>query len=714
MSNNHALGKCLTAAVVLGVLTGGVINSVHASEPLHSYELKKIVVESDRERSYYPGKMVVRESAAGPMGNVDFMELPVNALSIGQKSIESNKFPGNTLARVATLDPGVVDKGNKTYNDLLIRGYRINGHDYLIDGISGMSSMSSVSMNFADSVEIISGPSVLFNGITPYGSIGGTVNIVPKKAEEKDKIVFSETFSGKSNLQHALDVSHRFGKNDAWGVRVNADYQDGNTELKHEKMRSKNFFVDVDHDGPEGKTNLLYGYKYVHQQAPNLYVSIGGLPQGEMPIAPDGDTNFQYSWGLYEYSEQILTLKHEGEINKDWKWYVQGGYHDNSWDHCRETWNLGLTDVNGDYKAWAEDLPIAIYRKSIGAGVRGEVETGSLKHNISLNVDKLWSQSGGQDWFADDPHVGNMYDDSISKFPMPAIEFGPWQKRGKEAYAGATLIDRMVTDDDAWTFLAGVRHQRVEVKSKHDGNAYTYKAKNSKTSPSFGIMHKFTPKLAMYGNYMQGLSKGRIVRSKYANANEFMAPKETEQYEVGMKWDNNNIAATLAAFQIEQEGEGIIGHDDKVHKDIWGYTGHQRNRGIQFTVFGQPTEKLSLIGGVMYLDPEFTSGKDADKDVKGIAKWNSSLFAEYDFNDAFAMNTRLRMSDSTLVGNGRIGGYTTVDLGAEYKFNMGDSKVRLSADVFNIFDKNYWYAYSGSALALGNGRTAVVTAEFEF
>ena len=234
-----SLALCVTGGLFLSV--GKAYADPQEEKSIDEYVLPTVTIQSERTEEVYAGGYVARENSLGAMGDTDFMDVPFNTLTLTQKSIAQSKQAGNTLVQLATMDPTVTTAGNRTYNDVRIRGFYISPHDYYLNGVSGMLSQSSIPMNFVERVEIVSGPDTLLHGASMNGSVGGSINLVPKVAEDQQRITFTETFSGKSHYEHALDLGARFGRDKQWGVRINVDAADGNTEFHHEKMAYHNF-----------------------------------------------------------------------------------------------------------------------------------------------------------------------------------------------------------------------------------------------------------------------------------------------------------------------------------------------------------------------------------------------------------------------------------------------------------------------------------------
>lgn len=70
-----------------------------------------------------------------------------------------------------------------------------------------------------------------------------------------------------------------------------------------------------------------------------------------------------------------------------------------------------------------------------------------------------------------------------------------------------------------------------------------------------------------------------------------MKPYQTKQYEVGAKLDLGQFAHTLSLFQIAKPSA----YTDPV-SNVYGVYGEQRNRGIEWDLFGELTPELRLLG----------------------------------------------------------------------------------------------------------------------
>lgn len=711
-------------AVILGLMGSAVVSwggtaaaaEATAEDAPKEYTLSDIIVYGERPEDVYAGGYIARESGLQALGSTDFMDIPFNATTFTEKAISRVKQPGNTLVQLVTLDPTVTSRGNKTYNDVRIRGFSISPHDYFLNGVSGMLSQSSIPMNFVERVEVVSGPDTLLHGVTDSGSVGGSINLVPKVAEDTPRITFTETFSGKSHYEHALDLGARFGKNKEWGVRANIDAADGNTEFHHERMAYHNIFVNFDYRGEKTKAQLLYGYRYVNQTAPTFSLDLNGH---DLPVPPAGDANFQLPWSRYRYNNNILTLAVEHAFSKDWQAFFHAGYHDEDWNSCYESWYPMLLDNKGNFEAGIEEVPIAFWRLSFDVGLRGKVKTGALTHNLVFRADRMSENGGGQDWYGEDalgvPYAfyGNIYDHSILKNNTPAPPLlEPWYYSGAKILSGVTVADRVVTDDEKWSFLAGLRYQKEKAFRGHNGKEYTGSYSTSAVSPNFGVMYTLSPEAKLYANYMEGLGNGRFVSKRYANGGAYLPPQLTQQYEVGLKWDTKKFAGSFSVFSLEQENA----YADAAK--VYDYHGRQKNRGAQVTVFGELSPKLSLVGGLMYLKATQTGGANDGRELHATPNWNASLMAEYKPDSNWTAFGRLTYTGSaylTPANQAKVPEWYRVDVGVQYEKPLADGKaMRVGLNVFNVMDRRYWCARGNDVVALEGPRSIVLTFGYDF
>lgn len=164
----------------------------------------------------YSGGQVARGGQIGLLGNRDFMDTPFNITSYTAKKIEDQQ--ASTIADVVSNDPSVRFTGQTggILDSFFIRGFPIgegNVGEIAFNGVYGVAPNYRVFTDYVERIEIIKGPTALLYGMAPNSSVGGTINIVPKRASDVDLTRVTTDYATNSQFGTHLDVSRRFGEN---------------------------------------------------------------------------------------------------------------------------------------------------------------------------------------------------------------------------------------------------------------------------------------------------------------------------------------------------------------------------------------------------------------------------------------------------------------------------------------------------------------------
>ena len=188
----------------------------------------------------YAGDQVAYGSRLGLLGNKDFMETPFSTISYTEKYIADRQAQTVTDV-IAATDPAVFSNGLKgTYSEnYSIRGFATSISDVTIDGLFGVAPYYRISPEMYERIEVLKGPSALLNGMPPGGSVGGMVNLVPKRAGAEPLTRFTTTYMSEAQFGGHLDVGRRFGDEQQFGVRFNGVYRDGDTATEQQQQKAQ-------------------------------------------------------------------------------------------------------------------------------------------------------------------------------------------------------------------------------------------------------------------------------------------------------------------------------------------------------------------------------------------------------------------------------------------------------------------------------------------
>ena len=130
----------------------------------------------------------------------------------------------------------------------------------------------------------------------------------------------------KGAFEQSVDIGHRFGKDNRFGVRVNAYSTNGERSIKNWDLEQRNVYVNLDQKNDRSNTNFLFGYTYTDSQGRPYGVSVGSSYVGNsLPSAPDGDINFNPVWRRDKNTNLVMTLNHEQKINDHLTAFLNAG-----------------------------------------------------------------------------------------------------------------------------------------------------------------------------------------------------------------------------------------------------------------------------------------------------------------------------------------------------------------------------------------------------
>ena len=283
-------------------------------------------------------------------------------------------------------------------------------------------------------------------------------------------------------------------------------------------------------------------------------------------------------------------------------------------------------------------------------------------------------------------------------------------------YTSVGVGDIVSFYNDMFQFIGGARWQRIQSANYSAVTGLPTNGNDTSViSPSIAGVIKPTKELMFYANWIQALQQGPIAGAGTTNAGTQFPAFVSTQYEVGAKVDFGKIGATLSAFQITMPASYTQGTTFVVD-------GQNQNRGIEFVLFGEPWEGLKLNGGFVWLDARqanTASGINNGRMSVGQAPFTASLTADYDtpFWKGFGMMGRVVYNDMVFVNatnTQMVPAWTRFDAGVRYSIDRPDGKpVTLRANVFNVFDMNYWNA-TGTFFVSNQPRTLMLNLSTEF
>jgi len=271
----------------------------------------------------------------------------------------------------------------------------------------------------------------------------------------------------------------------------------------------------------------------------------------------------------------------------------------------------------------------------------------------------------------------------------------------------------------------GLRNQSVKTTNYNaTTGAATAQYDKSAVTPAVGIVLKpWGQGISLYGNYVQGLSKGDKVTDTLATNKDFVfAPYKTEQKEMGVKWDAGEFTNTVSLFEITKPTMVAIGSSSN---PTYTDDGEKRVRGLEWNTFGTLTRNLRVLGGIAYsrgVQTKTANNQYNGNVAIGTPRWQGNLGTEWDVPglSGLTLTGRVVSTSSQYLDAAnlqKIPAWSILDIGARYSTKTDGRQLVLRLNVNNLFDKHYWsgsFSDSYSMATLGAPRTISASATIDF
>lgn len=618
----------------------------------------------------------------------------------------------------------------------VIRGFDLSSDDVGFDGLYGITPRQIVAPELVSSVQVINGASAFLNGAAPGGSgIGGSVNILPKKAE-RDVIRGTLGYTSASHFSGAVDVARRFGADQQWGLRLNASARRGDIAIDDEFHSSTVLGAVLDYNSGPLRAALSLNYQRFNQRYWRGQVGIGAV----IPRVPDADTNYSQPWSQILTKDVFGTFSVEYDLSDQAMLYAKVGARDGREDQT--TASITVSDpVTGAASGAGSYVPREDNNESATAGIRIKLEGGGVSHEINAGVATSWQLNRNAYDFAATGYATNLYDPVIAPAPTPGGfvggDLGDVFPIGRSRVSSVFVSNTLGFWDDRILLTGGLRLQEIKTTSySYFGGARTGGYKESAATPVFGLVVKPVQGLSLYANRIEGLIAGATAPVGYdhdnlpgtlplpvVNGGAALPPVKSTQYEVGGKLNFGRFNAGVALFRIDKPNSFV----DPV-TIVFGNYGTQRNKGVEITLDGEPVDGLRIISGLTLLDAKLRrteNGVDEGNDAVGVPELLANANVEWDlpFLPELTLVGRVVHTGKQAVNQANtleLGSWTRFDLGARYVALVGDTPLTLRFNVDNVADKRYWataynaFSAFGARLLQGGPRTFKASASIEF
>ncbi|MCJ2062742.1 TonB-dependent siderophore receptor [Methylobacterium sp. J-088] len=639
----------------------------------------------------YAGGQVAQGGRLGLLGNVDAQKAPFSIASYTDTLIRDRQ--ARTVNEALVLDPSVraTQSTGAPFDSFSVRGFPANENtsgEVAFDGLYGIAPSFRFFSDDAERIEVLKGPSAALTGVSPNGAVGGVVNVVPKRAgEDLTRVTLDYSSAARGGSQ--LDTARRWGAGREWGARIVGSLHGGDTPFDHQSETTGVGALALDYQGERFRAWLYLLAQTDRFDAPLRPFQLkAGVP---VPRAPAGRLNLTQPWECSDIDDRGGLLRTEYDLTDHLTLFADLGGARTGVERYFQSAPT-ILNLRGDMTSTPQFYGLSVDRLTVDGGLRARFETGFVHHAVTVQTSTYAEETGR--WFSAGrgAYLSNLY------APRHIAYIAPIYGAGRPRYSDSTLSAVSVADtlsalDERVLLTLGVRRQRVEAHNYVSNvGALASSYDKGAATPVVGLVIRPWEAVSLYGNSVEGLSRGDVAPLVAKNSGEILTPYVARQVEAGVKIDLGGIGATLGAFRITKPS-GELGPQNRA-----AATGAQRVSGLELNLFGTITPQLRVLGGVTQLDGVLTRtalAANLGHRPIGVPTVQASLGAEWDLPgppgltlDGAVIYTSRQFVD--LANTQALPDWARLDLGLRYATVIGDRRTTFRAAVQNVTGANYW------------------------
>ena len=661
--------------------------------------LATITVEGNRLYEMLPSEQTagydVDAATVGTKVPAALRDIPQSITVVTRDAIEDQNF--TTLDELGRRTPGMrVLSNDNGRSSIYARGYEYD--EYNIDGLPApMTSIngSVPSLVAFDRVEIMRGPSGLFNSTS---EMGGIVNLVRKRPTDEFQGHISGSIGSYDQGSVETDLS---GPIDAEGRirgRLVIDHTEHPQFVDRNDNEQNDVYAAVDIDLDEATT---LGLGFI-RNAKDIVVNNG------QPVGSDGGLLYSRRSAFYgaewndfqsQANDWIAELTHR---------FANGGY-------GRIAARYSDRNASYNYAFGGSALDDAGTLSVAGIGSRVDQQALSLDASYSQPFETFGNVSEfviGSDYKRYETEIESGRSRSLANGRVTLGELndldyvdilGAARSSGRGySYADTTLEETGLYSKltlrpvQSLALIAGGRLSRYDVDYTEQADGDEDSRSDSEFTPYAGLVYDIGANHSLYASYSQVFKP----QTSYAADGGLLEPRDGEQYEVGIKgsYFGGDLNARLSAFRLYDENRAAT--PDDTGADYVVPVGEMRIQGAEVELVGSLTDQWDVIAGYTYLDTEVQEASTARDDGVFLLMPNNivNLWTQYSFAGSALQGLHVgggitALSDFSSSNDVEAPGYAVVDAMLGYDFT---SQVSGQLNFNNVFDRKYYNRVGGT------------------
>ena len=543
--------------------------------------------------------------------NLTMMETPQPIAIVTHEIIEQQQ--AKQLSEVLQNVNGVYvtsSRGN-SQDSFGGRGF-ILGNDNIFKNGARINSGVFPEVSGLERVEVLKGANAMLYGNT---AAGGIINMITKKPRFNHGGSIGLNGGSWNSYKPTLDFYGPLSNKVAF--RVNGTYE--YAESFREVVESQKYYFNPSFLINLGeRSQLIIEADYMKNDFTPDY-GLGGIINKDQTFSLNDKVGRNVFFGTdwqYQNVEQASTnVTFNHQLSNNWTLNAVASYQNYTKDYfSSERVQWGYANAAATRLSWSRPFNKTYNEQNYGSGqvnINGEFNTGKISHKVLFGADADYNQNDSYTFTVTDPKNVLYLDDSSTwgNIAMPNATSKD-KSRANTRRLGVYAQD-FVSLSQQFKVIAGLRWSYIENMPTINTNSVTGAKKfvnNSASSdqaisPKVGFVYMPNDNLSAFATYTNSF----VANSGNLRDGEALKPTNIDQYEVGVKknlW-NNAIAVNVTAYQIlynnyYQNALDNTGNQIDPNGLLKDFAGKMRSRGVELDITGNPTENLSIIGGISY------------------------------------------------------------------------------------------------------------------
>lgn len=535
-----------------------------STQPFPPVTLKEVTVTAERERA---DSYAASTATVGNKLPMTLRETPQSVSVLTRQRMEDQNLTEATNA-LTWINGLANSRANESDTpSITARGFQAN--NVTIDGSMAGATFWQVPADLAmyEQIEVLRGPTALFNGNGPNGSPGGAINYQRKRPQAKPLLNLALAAGQWDHYRATLDVGRPLTQDGRIRARLVTSALDQKDFIAYTGRQNQMIYGVLEQDLSPA-TRLTLGADYDRRRSVPTYKYAMFRGDGSDPRWPrhtawmvpwarwDGDTSGAFAELEHKFSDhwRIKTAyNHRRErLFWDWAWvsgvvdpipgstqrplYVEGQRRDT--DDQAQTFDI---HVIGRFDGWGRSHDVVLgANTSDREQVTHQPKTGQYAYD--------W----GPDTFYIDPQTINI--GSVPWRPS-TLSGDPTTYRYRQSGWYASLRLRLL---DALNLTTGGRVSTYEYKgytNKTERHKGAYKKSNILT-PYAALTWDFSPTTSAYVSHAEIFS----VSNAYTVTGDMVEPVVGDNREVGLKSEflDGHLLASMAAYRLTRKNQTRI------------------------------------------------------------------------------------------------------------------------------------------------------------